>query len=375
MRNLVFISNLLPRPTEPQRGMFNAFLLQAVHRLLQAEGGCLRVLIPVAAGLHKHTDVAGWRYPGAPVADDVCYVPYLHIPYVGRNLAALFCRRALRQHIKWFQESDVVVGSWLHPDAVAAASLARLAGTRFVARLHGTDRFHLQAVWRGKTCRETLARADRILVNAVFMRDALKKAGFAGVRVIENGVDATLFHPGEWASREPGLVLWVGNLVEIKDPARAIRVFQESMQHGARKLVLVGAGPLQQALERQIQAAGLGASVSFAGRLQPGVLGDLMRKASCLLLTSASEGMPNVVQEALACGTPVVSTRVGDVARVVRDGVNGFCGATIPTTDEELIGGMRGVLQRAWDPHVVRDASMVRGWEETARAFLESVFG
>ena len=374
MRNLLFVSNLLPRPGEPQRGIFNAYLLQAVQRLLQAEGGTLRVLVPVAAGPQVHADVASWQYPGVPVADEIRYVPYLHIPYLGRNLAASSCRRALQRQMAWFREADVVVGSWLYPDAVAAEALARRAGTRFVARLHGTDRLHVQAAWRGTRCRETLRRADCVLVNAAFMRDALAKAGFDGVRVVENGVDEALFYPGGSTEREPGLVLWVGNLVAVKDPARAIRVFQESMRHGAQKLIIVGAGPLRQRLLDLVEAAGLQKRVSFIDRLPADALGVHMRQASCLLLTSVSEGMPNVVREALACGMPVVSTRVGDVPCIVENGVNGFCMESHPTSDNALVDGVRLVLEREWDSESVRVASQIHDWDVSARMLFEKIF-
>jgi glycosyltransferase involved in cell wall biosynthesis len=63
--------------------------------------------------------------------------------------------------------------------------------------------------------------------------------------------------------------------------------------------------------------------VLFAGLRTPAQVADLLRLSDCFALTSAYEGMPMCVLEALGCGIPVVSTRVGEIARVVRPGVTG----------------------------------------------------
>jgi len=123
----------------------------------------------------------------------------------------------------------------------------------------------------------------------------------------------------------PGAILFVGNLLDVKAPDRALAAFAElASQLPDVRLDVVGDGPLRRRLERQVAGLGLSERVSFHGRQPPATVAEMMRKSACLCLPSRSEGMPNVVLEALACGTPVVATPVGEAPVLVRDGVNGF---------------------------------------------------
>jgi glycosyltransferase involved in cell wall biosynthesis len=97
-------------------------------------------------------------------------------------------------------------------------------------------------------------------------------------------------------------------------------------------LVLAGDGPERERLERLAADLGLGGRALFTGPLpRQGVL-ELYRAADAAVLSSAWENFPHSVVEALAVGTPVVSTSVGGVAEVVEDGVNGLL---VPPGDVE----------------------------------------
>ena len=107
-------------------------------------------------------------------------------------------------------------------------------------------------------------------------------------------------------------------------------------------LVIVGDGPDRAALEQQRDALGLGERVRFVGGLErEGVL-RMFRAADVVLLSSRWENFPHVIVEALAVGTPVISSAVGGVPEVVRDGENGLL---VPAGDvEALAGAIRRLL-------------------------------
>jgi glycosyltransferase involved in cell wall biosynthesis len=89
------------------------------------------------------------------------------------------------------------------------------------------------------------------------------------------------------------------------------------------ELLFVGDGVLRSSLERQVDNEGLRRHVHFLGLRSPAEIAGLLHASDCFALSSAYEGMPMALLEALGTGTPVVTTRVGEVARVIKEGTNG----------------------------------------------------
>ena len=88
-------------------------------------------------------------------------------------------------------------------------------------------------------------------------------------------------------------------------------------------LRIIGSGSEEKRLRQVAHELEITDSVQFLGRRSQEDVADEMRHADCLCLPSHSEGMPNVVVEALACGTPAVTVDAGEVRRLIRDGENG----------------------------------------------------
>ena len=89
----------------------------------------------------------------------------------------------------------------------------------------------------------------------------------------------------------------------------------------AARAAIVGDGPLRLALEREAARLELTDRVCFAGRQEQ--VADWLRRSRVFVLTSQSEGLPLSAIEAMTCGLPVVAPRVGDLADLVTEGVNG----------------------------------------------------
>lgn len=104
-------------------------------------------------------------------------------------------------------------------------------------------------------------------------------------------------------------------------------------------LVVAGDGPDRAALERRAQELGLGHRARFLGALSRGDVLRLFRAADGALLSSSWENLPHTVLEALAVGTPVISTAVGGVPEVLRHGENGLL--VQPSDPAALAGAIR----------------------------------
>jgi len=333
---LLFVSNLFPDAGEPYRGLDNATVL---HHL--AEHYEIRVVSPrpwlpgLSKGQGRHP-----RPTDEPFRPLFLRSPYL--PKIGsvanHRLMAAALRRplaALHREFKW----DRVLGSWLFPDGWAvqktAAEITRQAPVTLIAQ--GSDvHVYLRSRLRRHAILKTLDQVNGTITRSRSLAELLSAAGAAPEKLypIYNGVDTRLFHPnGRSEARvELGLhsadavLLFVGNFLPVKDPLRLVQHFQRLVaRHPQRRLrlVMIGKGPLEPAVDHLIQAAGLGDRVHRTGPLLAEAVARWMRAADLLCMTSRNEGLPNVILEAQACGLPVLATQVGGLHELVDEAWKG----------------------------------------------------
>jgi glycosyltransferase involved in cell wall biosynthesis len=183
----------------------------------------------------------------------------------------------------------------------------------------------------------SLRRASRIVVPSEYLAAMAREWG------LDSGRVEVLVNPApppatvEPAPLEPGTFVFVGRLTEQK----ALPVLLAAVEQvpGAR-LVVVGDGPERAALEARAPA-----SVQFVGALPREQALAQLAGARAAVLSSAWENLPHAAVEALAVGTPVVSTAVGGVPEVVHDGENGLL---VPANDvEALATALRSMLEDA----------------------------
>jgi D-inositol-3-phosphate glycosyltransferase len=176
------------------------------------------------------------------------------------------------------------------------------------------------------------------------------------IRVVPCGVDLERFRPTkpEEARARLGLdgadpvVLYVGRFDPVKGVERLLAAASGLRRDLPLRLVLVGGGGENAREDRALRALcaelALEDCVTFAGRRAHNELPDYYRAADALVLPSHYESFGLVVLEALACGTPVIATRVGAVEDIIRPGVNGWVVAE--NSPASLAEGMRRVLEQ-----------------------------
>lgn len=119
-------------------------------------------------------------------------------------------------------------------------------------------------------------------------------------------------------------VVTVGRLDTQKDPDLLLSAVGKLVAEGANvELLFIGDGVLSGKLEQRVADEGLSCRVRFLGLQSACDIARYLQAAHCFALSSAYEGMPMALLEALGAGVPVVTTPVGEVRRVVTNGVNG----------------------------------------------------
>lgn len=120
------------------------------------------------------------------------------------------------------------------------------------------------------------------------------------------------------------VIISVGRLDTSKNPLLLVEGFALVARNlPDLRLIIVGDGVLRNQIQARIAKLCLGDRVIMTGLRSSHEVADLLRLSDCFVLTSAYEGMPMCVLEALGCGIPVVTTRVGEVERIVKPGING----------------------------------------------------
>ena len=141
------------------------------------------------------------------------------------------------------------------------------------------------------------------------------------------------------------LLVFVGRLDRQKDPLLLLEAFRTACSRETRlHLLVIGDGALRARLEERIRSAGMTDRVSLLGAQPSSLIAGILRASDLFLLSSAYEGMPIAVLEALAAGLPVVSTDVGEIRLVLKEGINGFISPD--HTPESLAQAISSALAR-----------------------------
>jgi glycosyltransferase involved in cell wall biosynthesis len=184
-----------------------------------------------------------------------------------------------------------------------------------------------------------------------------------------NGIDQERFHPCDRTEACAALglptdrrrILFVGNLLPVKGPTFLAAAFKQLADLQDVNVVFVGSGS-------EVARLPAGERLFVVGARPHEEIPLWMNACDALCLPSLSEGLPNVALEAMACGLPVIASRVGGVPEVVRDGTNGFL---VPPSDPvALADALRLALATEWDRKSIRKSVCEFDWDVNAHIVL-----
>ena len=327
---LLTFSTLFPNEKQPGHGIF----VETRLRELVASGQVSsRVVAPVPWFPSSHPRFGHYAlYAGVPARErrhglEIHHPRYVALPKVGMNVAPMLLAQGAKREIGRILDQgydfDAIDAHYFYPDGVAAAMLGRYFNKPVVITARGSD---VNLLPRYPLPRRMIQWAARQAKGIITVSNALKEGlvqlgvAPAAITPLRNGVDLEKFHPMNRDAVRAALglrrftLISVGHLVELKGHHLVIGALPRLPD---TELLVAGSGPERARLEGLARTLGVADRVRFLGAVPHAELAQYFNAADLMVLASSREGWANVLLESMACGTPVVASRVGGSPEVV----------------------------------------------------------
>jgi teichuronic acid biosynthesis glycosyltransferase TuaC len=379
---LLTFSTLYPNAATPNHGVF---VENRLRHLVGSGQASATVVAPVPYFPSRSPVFGHWaQHAAAPREESrnglrVFHPRYPVIPRFGMTLAPWLLYRAslpeLRRLLATGLHFDLIDAHYLYPDGVAAVWLGRALKLPVVITARGSDVTQIPDYpLPRRMILGAIADADALITVSAALRTQLIELGApaAKVTVLRNGVDTTLFRPGDRPADRKRLaldgptLLSVGHLIDRKGHHRIIEAMPALPEY---RLLIAGEGPERPRLESLIAKHGLADRVRLLGARPHAELPSLYGAADALVLASSREGWANVLLEALACGTPVLASQIPGNPEVIQEPAAGRLFA--PNEPAAIAEGVRTLFAKLPERAATRAYAERFGWEETTAGQLE----
>jgi len=259
---------------------------------------------------------------------------------------------------------DIIHAYFIYRPGYVAAILGKLFSKPVIITATGTDTYQNLSQKNSLIRRRTiyaLKWCSYIIPNSEFLRRHIEEEGFGNKTYVNpRGISRDLFFPKDKIgcrnklSLNPGksLLLYIGNLVPIKGTDILIEAFKIVRdKEDYVELIIIGDGSEREVLEQQVLDEGLEEMVFFLGRKDHTIIPLYVNASDILIVPSRNEGRSVATIEALACGKPVVASRVGGIPETI---VNDQLGILVEKENPvALADGIMNALNRTWDERYI----------------------
>jgi glycosyltransferase involved in cell wall biosynthesis len=229
------------------------------------------------------------------------------------------------------------------------------SNTPFVVHFHGFDASEKKTIAHyGEDYRTILPVAKAVIVVSQVMKMDIEEicGTLKNLHVLPYGVDTEKFIPGAKKSNQSIQLISVGRFTAKKAPIMSIKAFQILLEKlPTAYLTMIGDGELWEEAKKYVEENGLGENVAFMGQQKPDLILEKLQEADIFIQHSIktpsgdSEGTPNSILEASACGLPIVSTVHAGIPEAV---IQGETGILVQESDFKAMG--EALISIANDP-------------------------
>jgi teichuronic acid biosynthesis glycosyltransferase TuaC len=385
--NVLTLTTVFPNSNEPGQGAFIYDRMRHVARLANVK---VLALSPLVDYSNPNRDWFASRRIQRTAMDDRFEVlrPRWLFPPFGTPLNPL-CMYArligLLRRLRVSYPFDILDAHFGYPEGVAAVLLAHTLGIPMMVTLRGNEPIFARSSSRRATIQWALRRADRVVSVSEELRQYAVSLGVDPARtaVVPNGIDGERFfphppnrarfgiRPGAWA------IVSVGRLVKKKGHQYAIRALAQLRARGVDAQLAIAGGPCREShfeepIRKLIRELGLEDHVILLGQVSSADISELLSSADVFCLASDSEGWPNALHEAQACGCPVVATAVGAVPDMIPGPEFGYI---VPAQDADaLAAAFEKASARSWDRNRIAEWGRSRSWTKVADEVLDNLW-
>ena len=372
MLRLAVITSYFPIREQPHRGHSAYQTLRKMSSWMTVQAFCPFARYP-SRFRPRNFSYAEPDSAYSPTDVNATYISYPALPVLSRPFNGSVAARYVLPHLERFQP-DLILSYYIYPDGYAAILAGQRLGIPVILGAIGSDINRIPDRLSARLTRTALREASFVLTVSEHLRAGAIQLGAAPgrTRAVRNGCDESIFHLSsrEGARTQLGLnpesevVAFVGWLAPTKGLWELFdAVIRLLPSHPQLQLCCIGEGDLKSELEARAVAAGIEKHVRLLGSRSSTEVACWLTAASIFCLPSYAEGCPNSVIEALACGRPVVATRVGGIPELVDDAA----GILIPPRDSEALArALDQALAAKWDERGISQRFR-RGWEQAAK--------
>ncbi len=387
--NVLVYTNLFPNSILPNHGIFTLKRMGSFNQLKDCQ---IKVIAPVPycpslPFLGKWHPFPFSRIKKFEIIEgiEVYHPRYLLIPKISMLFHGLSMFLGSLSTIKKINKTynfDIIDSHFVYPDGFAALLLSKIMKKPLVVSALGSD---IHEFTKFRLIKPMIQCTLRSATKVITVCDALKQdilrleVDKEKIHVIPSGVDTKRFHPiSKQESRrklqltdDGKIILSVGSLIPLKGFQTIIESLSwlSDLDKGLR-FYIIGEGSFKSKLQQLVIKSGLRNRVFFVGQRPNSELPLWYNAADVFCLASFREGWPNVVMESLACGTPVVATRVFGIPEIL---TSPELGILVEPNSESVASGLFKALNIIWEKEKIASFMKNRTWFRIA-SDIQTIF-
>lgn len=378
---IVSVSTVFPNPEEPGHGLFVRYRLLHLAEIVPV---VVVSPVPVLDYSNPRGDLFAARR--VPFSRKEGIVEVLHprflFPPMGTPVTPVCLALSLIRTLTTLRRTfrfDLIDAHFGYPEGVAVFLASRILKSPYTITLRGNEQIWSESRSRRVLIQAALRNAVRVIAVSEHLRQFAVDLGVIPEKAITipNGVDSSIFYPRASTAQRTSIglsssakiVLSAGSLGPGKGHHSVLKALRHLSSCGMDAVAVIAGGPgrdgrYEQQLRKLVLDLQLERKIYFLGSISPDALAGWMSAADVLCLASSSEGWPNVVHEALACGCPVVANDVGAVRQMLPSEEYGFI---VPVSDDtRLAAALQRALQKTWDRPEISAWGRSRNWRQVA---------